>query len=232
VDGNLLLARLPVRDQKRLAAHLETVALHEGQRLFDAGDTVCHAWFPTGALISLRGVSVDGGSIELAMIAADGVVGLPLIRQDAIAPHLAVVQIAGTALRMDARALKSATQNSAVLHDALLYYSHGVLAAVSQACVCHSFHNALQRLCLWLLAATDRLRTDHLDVTHDTLSDVLGVPRPAVSAAAMELQDAQAIRYRRGRVVIVNRPRLERSACECYDVLRAVGGQSSPVPES
>jgi hypothetical protein len=165
------------------------------------------------------------------MIAADGVVGLPLISRGAIAPHLAVVQIAGEALRMDARTLECETRKSAVLHDALLYYGHGVLAAASQAALCHNYHNALQRLCRWLLAATDRLHTDHLDVTHEALSEVLGAPRRAVSAAALELQDAEAVRYRYGRIAILNRPRLERSACECYEALRSDGRPSSSGPE-
>ena len=231
MDGNLLLAQLPATERKRLSSHLETVPLQEGQRLFDAGDTVRYAWFPASGLISLRGASVDGGSVEFAMIAADGVVGLPLMRRGACASHLAVVQVAGAAARIDARALASATQQCAVFHDALQSYGCHVLTAVSQAVVCHNFHNVLQRLCRWLLAATDRLQTDRLELTHDTLGEVLGVPRQTVSAAAVELQDAQAIRSRRGRIAILNRRRLEMSACECYDVLRGVDHQSSSRPE-
>jgi CRP-like cAMP-binding protein len=225
VHGNLLLAQLSSADRGRLSAHMATVALHKGQRLFDTGDTVRHAWFPTSGLISLLGVSVDGGSVELAMIAADGVVGLPLIGRGAIASHLAVVQIAGAAVRMDARALETATHTSAILENAVLHYGRGVLAATCQAVVCNHFHELLQRLCRWLLTATDRLQTDQLDLTHETLGYALGVPRTAVTRAALELQDAEAIRYRHGRIAIVNRRRLERSACECYGVMRSYEGR-------
>jgi CRP-like cAMP-binding protein len=136
---------------------------------------------------------------------------------------VAVVQVAGSAVRLDARALEAATRTSEVLQNALQQYARGVIAATFQGVLCNHFHEVLPRFCRWLLAASDRLQTDRFDVTHETLSNVLGVRRAAVSIAASELQDAEAIHCRYGRIAIVNRRRLERSACECYEVLREDG---------
>jgi hypothetical protein len=86
--------------------------------------------------------------------------------------------------------------------------------------VCHRFHSTSQRLSRWLLAAQDRLHSDVVEVTQESLARVLGVPRPAVNAGAVVLQDAGYIRYRHGRIVVMSREPLIRAACDCYRVLR------------
>jgi CRP-like cAMP-binding protein len=202
---NLLLAALPPGVLEHLQPRLEPVPLPKGRALFEAGEAIRHAYFPTSGLVSLLGTTADGESVELATVARDGLLGLPLILHADAAPHAATVQMAGSALRIHARDLDVALRQSVVLHSVLLHYTHGLLVEISRAVVCHHFHSDLPRLCRWLLIAIDRLHCQTLDVTHDALALAIGVPRTQVTCAALELQDAGAIRYRRGRIHILNR---------------------------
>jgi CRP-like cAMP-binding protein len=215
---NRLLESLPPDLRARLAPRLEPVSLERGARLFDVGDVLTYGYFPTGGLVSLVALTEGGGTVELASVAREGVVGLPVLLHATTAPHQAIVRLAGGALRFHAQTMRREMQHHEVLRLALLTYANRATAELAQAVVCQCFHSVLQRLCRWLLTASDRAETDTLDLTHENLAQVLGILRPVVTKAALALQDAGAIRYRHGRLVIVNRRTLERSACECYQM--------------
>jgi CRP-like cAMP-binding protein len=91
---------------------------------------------------------------------------------------------------------------------------------VSQTAACNRLHEIEQRLARWLLMAEDSAATSMLGITHDFLATMLGTDRPSVTLAAGLLQKAGLIEYGRGSVKIINRPRLEAFACECYSVIR------------
>ena len=217
---NQLLAGLPATALERLTQRFETVPLTRGRALLQVGEPTRHAYFLTAGLVSLLALTADGATLELASVGNTGVVGVPIILRSVITAHQAVVQIAGVALRVRADVLTSELQENAVLRDACLRYANQSLADVAQSSVCHHFHPLSERLCRWLLNASDCVRDDALDLTHETLGQVLGVHRNAVGAAALELEHANAIRCARGRIVIVNRRRLEVSACSCYTATR------------
>jgi CRP-like cAMP-binding protein len=211
-----LLAGLPPPVRQRLEARLERVPLLRGQALQAAGEPARHTYFVTAGLASLFALTLDGATLELAAIARNGVIGLPMILQRGATPCQAVVQIAGTAFRIPVDVLSHALRDSAALSDACLRYADSLLNDLAQSTVCHHFHPLSERLCRWLLNASDRVQSDTLSLTHDTLAHVLGAPRSAVSAAAGELQKAEAIRCHWGCIMLVNRRRLEVSACSCY----------------
>jgi CRP-like cAMP-binding protein len=213
---NPILANLPAAVRERLSSRLEAVSLRRGQSLCDAGEPVRHLYFLTSGLVSLLGVTASGGLIELATVTNEGVVGLPIILSHRIAPYRASVQIAGTALRLRADAAAVELAPGTALRDALHAYATELLADIAKTVTCVAFHDVLQRVCRWLLTASDRLGTNTVDVTQETVALSLGVVRQVVSRAMVELQDANAIRSRYGRIVIVNRGLLERSSCECY----------------
>ena len=211
---------LPAAARERLVTSLETVALPRGHALQSVGERPRYVYFVTQGLVSLLAMTPDGGSLELALVGCDGLIGLAVLLRSRAPTYQAVVQLAGTALRARADAITTALHDHAAVRDACLQYADASLADVAQSTVCHHFHPLLERLCRWLLTASDRARVDSLDVTHDTLAQVLGVPRPAITAAAMDLHRAHAIRGSRGRIEIVNRQRLEHSACSCYAATR------------
>ncbi|HYN09673.1 MAG TPA: Crp/Fnr family transcriptional regulator [Vicinamibacterales bacterium] len=196
------------------------MSLDKGASLFDIGDVVQYAYFPTDGLVSLVALTAEGGTVELTTVAREGVVGLSVLLQATIAPHQAMVRLAGAALRLSTHTLRAEIERHEIFRAALLAYANRASVEVAQAVVCQCFHSVLQRLSRWLLMASDRTGTDTLELTQESLAQVLGVLRPVVTKAAIELQDAAAIRYRHGRLFLVNRPILERSACECYELQR------------
>ncbi len=216
MHANLLLARLPTAARDRLDRRLEPVDLLRGQVLQRAEEPTRFAYFPTSGLVSLLALTAEGPTLELASVGHDGVVGVPVILQTSRTPYQAVVQISGAARRLRADLLTAELGDSPALRDACLRYASQSLREVGQSTVCHHFHPLSERLCRWLLSASDRVHSDTLALTHENLAQVLGVPRTAVSMAAGDLQRAEAIRCRRGSIVIVNRRRLEVSACSCY----------------
>ena len=214
--ANLLLVRLPLAIRERLDPRLERVELVRGQVIQRIEEPIRFAYFPTSGLVSLLALTAEGPTIELAAVGHEGFVGLPALLHATGASYQAVVQISGAARRMRADLLATELADSPALRDACLRYVSQSLREVGQSTVCHHFHPLSERLCRWLLTASDRVHADVLALTQENLAQVLGVPRTAVSAATVELQRAEAIRCRRGSITIVNRRRLEVSACSCY----------------
>ncbi|HKV98814.1 MAG TPA: Crp/Fnr family transcriptional regulator [Vicinamibacterales bacterium] len=199
-----------------------------GQALQAVGEPARHTYFVTAGLASLFALTVDGATLELAAIARNGVIGLPMILLRGATPCQAVVQIAGTAFRIPVSILSQTLHESPALADACLRYADSLLNDFAQSAVCHHFHPLSERLCRWLLNASDRVQSDTLSLTHDMLAHVLGVARPAVSAAARELQKAEAIRCHWRFITLLNRRRLEVSACSCYAASRETFALTPP----
>jgi CRP-like cAMP-binding protein len=213
---NSLLAVLPASLQSHLGRLGQSILLTKGTRLFGIGDAIERVYFPTGALVSLLGASADGGTVELISVARDGVVGLPAILNAWPAPHDAVVRVSGSALRLGAHVIRDELRRHELLREAIAHYASRSVEELAQAIVCQCFHNVTQRLSRWLLVAAQRTGRDALALTHEDLAQILGVGRPVVTRAALELQDNGGIRYRYGRLTIVNPRALERSSCDCY----------------
>jgi len=178
-------------------------------------------------------VGVDGDTVELAIVGRDGMVGIPLVLHDLAVPYCAVMRARSTALRVSASVLQAEWQASREVHTTLLAYAGRVLNQVSQAALCRQGHTVLQRLCRWLLTAQDHLGAQPIEMTQETLARALGIARPVAARALLELQGADAIWCRYGRILIRKRPMLESTACECYQVARLdlhVTAASAPHP--
>jgi CRP-like cAMP-binding protein len=137
-----------------------------------------------------------------------------------ISPSRAVVQIGGRAYRMRARSLKRAFERRAVLMELLLRYTQALITQMTQTAVCNRHHELDQQLCRWLLLSIDRLPGMEVRMTQELIAAMLGVRREGVTSAAGKLQAAGLIRYRRGRIQVLDRPGLERRVCECYGVVK------------
>lgn len=217
---NSLLAALPREEYQRLSPHLELVHLAPGKILYDVGDEVRYAYFPRGGVVSLLTTTEDGRSIEVGMIGNEGMTGLPVILRSNRAPFQVIVQLKGGALRIRGGALREEFNRGGKLQDVLLRYTHSLLIQVAQSAACNSFHTVRQRLCRWLLVSCDRAQTETLQLTHEFLSYMLGVPRTSVTMIAGAFQKEGLIRYSRGKIRIHNRGGLEAAACECYGRVR------------
>lgn len=224
---NELLAALPRGAYLRLLPHLESVSLPLGAGLYNSGESIEHVYFPEDALVSLVTHMRDGATVEVGLIGRDGMVGIPVLLGDDIAFEAAVVQIAGTALRMPSAAFKEVIKASrSPLLTRLLLYTRVLMKQVAQTAACNGRHTAEKRLARWLLMCHDRAESDELVLTQEFISEMLGVRRAGVSSASIVLQQEGFIRYSRGRITVLKREGLEAYACECYAAV--TGSSSSP----
>ena len=217
--GNKILASLPQHELASLARHLESVHLEKGEVVYITGDRIRYAYFPIGGLFSLLSTTETGSTVEIAMVGNEGMVGLPVILKTGTTPYEVTVQIATEAFRIKAEALQEEFNKGGALQERVLRYLNVLIAQVSQITICNRFHTLELALSRWLLTAQDRVNSESLNLTQETISQALGVPRTGVTMAAGTLQRAGLIRYSRGKIVILDRPKLEANSCECYRII-------------
>ena len=217
---NHLLAALPPSDYERLASHLELIPMRLGDVLYEPGVRLRHVYFPTTSIVSLLYVMENGTSAEIAIVGNEGILGISLFMGGETTPSRAVVQSAGHAFRLKAQRLKDEFGRFGPMLQLLLRYTQALITQMSQTAVCNRHHSVDQQLCRWLLLSLDRLASNELAMTQELIANMLGVRREGVTEAAGKLQDAGLIRYRRGRITVLDRPGLEARSCECYQVVK------------
>jgi CRP-like cAMP-binding protein len=218
--ANRLLSALPEKEYQRLLPGLEQVTLAFGDILYEPGDTIGHVYFPDNGIISLLSKVERQKVLEVGIVGNEGVAGLPVVLGVRVSLNRALVQSAGTAMRMKAAALQKEFQRDGALQRLLHRYLHSLLTQISQSAVCNRFHIADARLARWLLMTHDRVESDEFKLTQEFLSNMLGVRREAVSKAAGALQKQGFVNYSRGHIKILNRAGLEATACQCYRVIK------------
>ena len=216
---NQILAALPEEESKRLLPHLRSVSLSLGQLLYQPEDLIRHLYFPLDAVISSLASMEDGKSVEINLTGDEGLLGLRAVLGAKVSGYVAVVQVPGRALKIEADLLGAEFRRGGVLQDRVLRYTRYLLFQVSQTAACNRVHRLEQRLARWLLMVHNRAKRDEFPITHEFLSHMLGTPRSEVTIAAGILRKAWLIRYWRGRMTILDRQGLESASCECYRVV-------------
>jgi CRP-like cAMP-binding protein len=217
---NRLLAAMGSSDFSLLAANLKDIALLQGSVLQETGEAIKYVYFLESGMVSLVTVMQDGSMVETATIGFEGAVGATSGLGSRIAPHRAVVQIGGRAQQISAAQFEAVVSGSASLKDLLVCYSDALMMMVQQSAGCNALHTVEARLARWILQARDRNYGDSLPLTQEYLAQMLGVRRTSVTIVARNLQKLGLIRYRRGKIGIIDMSGLEAKACECYAVLR------------
>lgn len=217
---NKILGALPHEELAHLRPHLEEVNLEKGETVYLPGDLIKHAYFPENGLLSLLFTTEDGSTVEVASVGSEGVVGLPVILRNHLIPYEVTVQFKAKAWKIRAKRLQEEFDKGKAFNEFVLRYLNLLIAQISQSCICNRFHALNESLSNWLLTVQDRVNSDKLNLTHETISNCLGVPRTAVTGAAGELQKAGIIRYMRGNISILDRAKLEAKSCECYRIIR------------
>jgi CRP-like cAMP-binding protein len=223
--SNLILLSISDSDYSSLRPHLEYVSLPNHLVLHEAGGKLDFAYFPNRGLISLVVVMKDGKTAEAGIVGNEGFTGTPASVGLSRSPLQAVVQITGDGFRIEVGALQNTLESAPHLQLMLSRYTIVRGMQVAQTAACNRLHDIEQRLARWLLMTQDRVDSGLLPITHDFLATMLGTDRPTVSLAAGVLQKKKLIEYTRGAVQIVNRKKLEDSACECYGVIRQYDGE-------
>jgi CRP-like cAMP-binding protein len=217
---NRILAALPEADYERLLPYLEFVQLPSGSTLNEAGSHLSFAYFPIAGIVSPLYVMKNGAVSAVSITGNEGVVGTSLFMGGGSSLNWSVVQSAGYAYRLSANKLKQEFERGGYLCQLLLRFTQSLITQIAQTAACNRYHTLKQQLCRWLLLSLDRIPTNELKLTHEFLANILGVRREGVTNTAGDLQKAGVIRYSRGRITVLDRPMLEKCACECYAVVK------------
>ena len=217
---NRLLAALPPADLERIAPRLSLVQLDHKQVIYEPGTEFAHAHFPEIGLISVVNTMHDGGMIEVGTIGSEGMSGLPVVFGVSCSPHRHLVQIPGSAWRMSVADLQEEARREGPLRRILFRYHMAFVSQIMQSVACNGLHTVQERCCRWLLLCLDRSPSSEVVITHEFLAQMLGVRRATITEVLRPLANEGLIAYRRGIVAVLDRPRLERASCECYQAIR------------
>jgi CRP-like cAMP-binding protein len=217
---NQLLDALSKEQYRRLAPNLIAFPLVFGETVYELGDTIRHIYFPASGIISLLTAVEDRSTLEVGIVGREGMVGLPVFMGVKVSRNRAVVQGAGSAMRIKAGAFLKECNNGGSLSRLLLRYTHSRLTQVAQGAACNQFHPINARLARWLLMTHDRMQTNEFQLTQEFLSNMLGVRREGINKAAGALQQQDLIRYVRGTLTVLKRTGLAAIACECYQIIK------------
>lgn len=218
--ANQLLAALEPEDFAALEPHLETVKLSKGTVVYETGDSMPHAYFPQDVVVALITVLTDGKTVEMAVFGREALFGLTMALATRRSLGRYVVQVGGTASRLDTGVLRKVFEARPMVRELCLQFIEALLAQALQSMACNTVHGVEARCCRWLLTLHDRAGRDTLPLTHEHLSQMLGVQRSTVSLVTGFLQSAGLIEQGRGVITVTNRSGLKQTACGCYDIMR------------
>jgi CRP-like cAMP-binding protein len=221
-DVSLFLKSLSDDNQKSLLSLSVYIPLPVGTVLYEAQETPSYAYFITSGMASVVTAMADGATAEVGVVGREGVIGSLQIMGPALAPTRCFMQLDGSGFRMPLSGLRTAFGASEEIRGRILEFLQEQTMCLSQIAGCHRLHEAGQRLARWLLMVQDCTQSDLLSLTQEFLGMMLGSRRTTVSAAAGELQGAGLIEYQRGRIKILDRPRLEAAACDCYPIAKVL----------
>jgi CRP-like cAMP-binding protein len=216
---NRLLGAFEPASLARIEPYFEQVDLRLGTVVCEAGGVLNHAYFPTGAVLSLLTVLDSGAAIETANIGREGAFGLFAAMYSRTSFNRCLVQLEGGLLRVPINVLQKEFERGPHIRNLFVSYSETLLAQIQQTVACNSMHSTQERMARWLLMMHDRADSKELAYTHEFLAAMMGVSRKSVTLAAQALRRAGLITYRQRKMQVLDRPGLEAAACECYSAV-------------
>lgn len=217
---NDILRALLNAEYKQLSPMLEQVDLKLGEMIYRADQRIDHVYFPETAAVAMIDTVEDGRTVEVGLIGHEGMVGINIFLGCLVTPDKAIVQIAGSAMRMKADDLRKEVRFGSPLQRLLLRYTQSLLAVISQSVACSQHHTVAQRLSRWLLTMHDHAESDRFEMSQQSIAAMLGVRRSGVTEAAVKLQAGGLITYSRARISILDRAGLKKRSCECYRFIK------------
>jgi CRP-like cAMP-binding protein len=216
---NRLLAKLPHDDIQAMLPYSQHVRLGLSEGIFESGQPLEYAYFPTKGLLSIVRQMHDGDMIEVAALGTDGGVGTQVLLGQRMLPYRCFVQIEGSAIRVGIDTLRELATQRSTFQQYLLRYHSSLTIQIMQNAACNGLHSIATRCCRWLLIARDRIDSEEIHLTHEYLGHMLGVRRAGVTEVLRELRELGLINYTRGHITLLDPAALEEKACECYRVI-------------
>ena len=218
---NLILAQLPDAEYETLSKFLVPVELSLEMRLSEPNEPIEYVYFLNTGLISTDALTEKGESVEVGVIGREGFAGLPALLDQPQMSHSVMMQGVGEGLRIRSSILRDQFVKGGVLQRLIHTFTYLQLVQTTQSVLCNRMHEVDARLARWLLTSADRMESESLNLTQEFLAQMLGVQRSTVTVAAGDLQRAGLIGYSRGRIHISDRPKLTKTACECYTIVKS-----------
>jgi CRP-like cAMP-binding protein len=216
---NIILAQLPNDEYASMAKFLTPVDLPLGMQLSEPNLPIEYVYFLNSGLISTDALTEQGESVEVGVIGREGFSGLPALLDQPQMCHSVIMQGVGEGLRIRSTIVRDEFLKGGMMQRMVHAFAYLQLVQVSQSVLCNRMHEVDARLARWLLTSADRMESESLNLTQEFLSQMLGVQRSTVTVAAGELQRAGMIGYSRGKINILDRPKLTKVACECYEIV-------------
>lgn len=219
---NRILDALPYDESQRILPKLKNVVMPHGEILYGIGEPINYVYFPKNSIVSTINYFEDGSSLETGITGSEGMTGFSVALLNDFAQRETSVQAGGKGWQMSAEDFRTAFETNPVFQHLVLRYVFVYFEQVARAGACVNSHPISQRLARWLLMCHDRTQGDDLRITQEFMAQMLGVNRPSVTVAAIQLKELGAIRYSRGNVTIRNRHALEQASCECYPLIKKI----------
>ncbi len=226
---NYILSHMPAEQYANIARFLVPVELPIHMQLSMPNHAIEHMYFPTSGLISTDAITESGESVEVGVTGREGFSGVNGLLGHPQMAHTVVIQGSGFGYRIRLSIFREEFLKGGPLQQLVYSFLYMSMAQMTRSILCNRMHPVEARLARWLLTSADRMQEETLQLTQEFLSQMLGSRRSTVTVAAGGLQAAGLIDYSRGRIKITNRPGLERAACECYGVVRAVYARLLPA---
>jgi len=214
------LASIPASEWREVENLSEHVELPLGRALSEPHRPFEYMYFPESSVVSTLAVLTSGKTAEISTTGREGVVSAGALIGDTRGLYRSVVQVPGSGSRMTLSHFQTLRQRLPTFSRRLNAYTRAYLVQVMQSVVCNGCHSVAQRCARWLLKYHDRVDGDEFQLTQELLSEMLASSRAAVNVELMKFQSVKAIAHSRGILRIVDRSPLERSACECYRLVR------------
>lgn len=228
---NRLLATLEAEDLQWLEPQLECTQLSHGDVLAEEGEPLQYTYFPQSAVVSLVRALKDGRIAEMATFGREGLVGLAFGSIPLRSFGRYIVQIPGTALRIETTSLHKAAEARPAIRSMVLRYTEILMSLTLRSAACNAAHSVEARAGRWIIATCDRVNRKNIPLTHEFLANMLGVQRSTVSTILHGFQTRGLIQQERGSITVVDRPGLQQAACECYGTLREKYEKLLPIAE-
>jgi CRP-like cAMP-binding protein len=219
-NRNRLLASLKSEDLALLRRHLREVSMEQGELLEERGRRADAVYFPQSGMVSLIVETPEDQTVEVAVIGSESAVGITVGLGSRISMVTAMVQVSGTSFCISASQFRAAAAQSQNIRDLIVRYHEMLMGQIQQTAACNALHDVGSRLARWLLQTSDRIDSNTIPFTREFLGKMLGVSRGTVSAVASKFEEAGIIQTRRGQIKVLDRERLKKESCSCYDFIR------------
>jgi CRP-like cAMP-binding protein len=219
---NILLNALSKRDLGLLTPHFTRVPLERDKVIVAADTPVEHVYFPESGIASIVATSTSGKRTEVGIFGRDGVSATCLLLGTDRSPHESFIQVAGgSAFRIDADRYLASVRQSETLRTMLLRYVQIAVVQGAQSTATNAHYRIEARLARWLLMCHDRADGDEIALTHEFMGMMIAADRSGVTITLHILEGAGMIRSKRGRVIILDREKLEDMAGDSYGLPEA-----------